>query len=233
MITHDTLTAQLDRLAPALRETLVSHFVATFEDLAGRTSQNFINAGNVVTGALKKVEPMHRVVGDVFVAGVQSMAPYGAYVEFGTRPHWPPIRPIFKWVEAKLDVVGYVFENEKGERLKQAKAVSQFARKKGEYMPSSAVWKPGMAMMPKRRTTTDTTRQRNMRIYRIARLIQFKIARKGTKGSFAMRQALDSLFIRYQVLTQPDGGRVYEIDAASIVQMLGGRVWGEIKRQLR
>lgn len=28
-------------------------------------------------------------------------APYAAAVEFGSRPHWPPIAPIIAWVEAK------------------------------------------------------------------------------------------------------------------------------------
>jgi len=31
-------------------------------------------------------------------------APYAAFVEVGTRPHWMPIAPLLQWVEVKLGV---------------------------------------------------------------------------------------------------------------------------------
>ena len=35
-----------------------------------------------------------------------SAAVYGAPLEFGTRPHFPPIKPILFWVEKKLGLAG-------------------------------------------------------------------------------------------------------------------------------
>lgn len=35
-------------------------------------------------------------------ADVSANAPHAAFLEFGTRPHYPPIAPIFEWVMRRL-----------------------------------------------------------------------------------------------------------------------------------
>lgn len=35
---------------------------------------------------------------------------YGKYVEFGTRPHFPPVRPIERWAQTKLGKSGIGFQ---------------------------------------------------------------------------------------------------------------------------
>lgn len=53
--------------------------------------------------------------GVVVTVGSPIWGSYGAFVEFGTRPHWAPIEPILTWVRNSMSVkaVGVSFESGK------------------------------------------------------------------------------------------------------------------------
>ena len=42
--------------------------------------------------------------GDKVTGGIETANPYAAAVEYGTRPHFPPVAPLKLWVKAKLGI---------------------------------------------------------------------------------------------------------------------------------
>jgi len=56
----------------------------------------------VNTGRLRaSIVPSVMSHGDVIEGIVGSNVTYAPYVEFGTKPHWPPLAPIMRWVHLK------------------------------------------------------------------------------------------------------------------------------------
>jgi len=56
----------------------------------------------VNTGRLRaSIVPSVMQHGDVIEGVVGSNVEYAPYMEFGTKPHWPPLAPIMRWVHLK------------------------------------------------------------------------------------------------------------------------------------
>lgn len=67
--------------------------------LAKEMKENIVNNGAVDTGAL--LNSIHvEMEGDAVIVG--SNLEYAPHVEFGTRPHFPPLEPIEEWARRKL-----------------------------------------------------------------------------------------------------------------------------------
>lgn len=52
-------------------------------------------------------------------------APYASFVEYGTRPHFPPVEPIAEWVSSRLTI------NDAKERRRVAFAIAHKIAKEG------------------------------------------------------------------------------------------------------
>ncbi|HWZ65631.1 MAG TPA: HK97-gp10 family putative phage morphogenesis protein [Patescibacteria group bacterium] len=74
------------------------------------------------------------------VARVKVNAPYGSYVENGTRPHWPPIGAIAAWAAKKGigDAKGYRATGKGSTPFLIARAISKRGTKAQPF------WKPGI-----------------------------------------------------------------------------------------
>jgi len=96
------LMAQLRR-SPARAEAVMDEMIS---DLAHRLAYRAKNYAPYATGNLRRSITPHRVkTGEWEVVAVGSkQKPYAAFVEFGTRPHWPPREPIERWVRIKLGI---------------------------------------------------------------------------------------------------------------------------------
>ena len=58
-----------------------------------------------VSGQLRdNIKSEIRGVGAEIVGAVGTWVPYAPYVEYGTSPHWPPLKPIALWVQRKLQI---------------------------------------------------------------------------------------------------------------------------------
>lgn len=104
-------------------------------------------------------------------------SPQGAWMEFGTRPHMPPIKPILVWVTRKFGL---------SERQKAK-------RKFGPYNPKFGPKKPpkqGPKMAPKygpKRSRQNRNDANAAKAYAIAKKVQWKIYHHGTapRGFFS------------------------------------------------
>lgn len=90
----DALQAAPQQVLDAVAETLTEE-TKTLVTLAQRRAP-------VATGRLRRsiTQAVTPVAGRV-EARVQATAPYAAFMEFGTRPHMPPIAPLQRWARAK------------------------------------------------------------------------------------------------------------------------------------
>lgn len=124
---------------------------------------------------------------DAITAQAVWTAEHAPYVEYGTRPHWPPPGPIREWVKRNIRI-----ETPAGPKGPQ---------------PGRAVVKP--------RTKRGTRDPREEEIDRLTFLIQRKIAMKGTEPvRFATRAArrvapsagdtLSRAIVRHVQGTRPD-----------------------------
>lgn len=91
-------------------------------------------------------------------------APHAPFIEFGTRPHWPPLEPLVQWVLRK-GMVG----------------------KRGKSASRSEAAKRGWET--RRRKVSGGPSYEEAEARQIARLIQFKIAARGTEPRFFMQKA--------------------------------------------
>jgi hypothetical protein len=119
---------------------------------------------------------------------------YGDYVEFGTRPHFPPIKPIFQWVENNLNVTSVGIAYKEGKVVPTGKGTRQFSKSR-----------------------FGSSHDRNMAVYQIAHAIQWKIAHYGTPGQFFMRRALTEMGLPFTVI-HGTVESTYEIDVAAYLQ---------------
>lgn len=129
--------------------------------------------GEVVDG----LEALHRKDG----ATVRSTAPHSGAVENGSRPHFPPIEPIERWVKLRgmqgLEKGSRGAAREMAKRIKRAGVTYEFTEiKRG----------PNKGAMRRRKvqgTSVDAPRE-------IAMMICRAIAARGTKPTFFMKRSL-------------------------------------------
>lgn len=99
---HSTKTAAME--ADKLHEQIVGAVRSAMNGPGGfmATARETIKANDqIVTGQLRR-----STGGDVEsdgnrVLGIVRTEAYGPYVEYGTRPHWPPFQPILDWVQRR------------------------------------------------------------------------------------------------------------------------------------
>ena len=185
-----------------IKEEVSAELVALGEHLAGVVQMTIRDKGAVASGALLgSITPVH----DGEAIKVGTPLEYGAPVEGGTRPHWPPYDPIRQWVELKK---------------------SQFTT-----LASGVKFEGGRAIST-RKGTKRVARSREVAILdSIAHAIQRKIAARGTQGRYFMRDSLNSLGIRYEV-AQEDGEMVYYVDVAGFIDNRGDDLWARIIERL-
>lgn len=75
--------------------------------LKADTRGNIVNKGIQNTGNLTRSVGEREITASRGVMGVGEK--YGAYVEYGTKPHFPPVAPIERWAKTKLGVSGLGF----------------------------------------------------------------------------------------------------------------------------
>ena len=104
MESNERLFRRLDYLASGqfITNSLfrVGHMIRTraIENLNKPTSHGEVSLPTSNSGELAKKIEVTSKGKSVFVI---SSAPYSAYVEFGTRPHYPPSKPLIKYVRRK------------------------------------------------------------------------------------------------------------------------------------
>ncbi len=167
------------------KNLIKEHLLALSEALAGRINEYAPDGqqlkGSFVGGYLSD----DGVSLDVMVG---SPLEYGAYVEFGTKPHWAPIEPLKLWVD-----------------LHQLDRIEVFIKKGTTTRPSRKISKG------------KTTSPRERAINSIAYAIQAAIAKRGTRPQRFMERALMDLKLPFTI-TYDSMGATYEIDIAAYLQ---------------
>lgn len=80
----------------------VARVLADYADaLAERYKAELTDAKRPASGELVKSVSTKVRIGDNFYAVDISLLDYWQYIEWDTRPHFPPHAPIFRWVQAK------------------------------------------------------------------------------------------------------------------------------------
>jgi hypothetical protein len=170
------------------KELIKEHLLALSEALAGRVNE-YAPDGQQLKGSFLP-SPLFDD-GQSIGIDVGTALQHGSYVEFDTKPHFPPTKPIFQWVERTLNIVSMGVTFESGRALPTGKVKRQFKQKKG--------------------------RDRNMQILAVTRAIQWHIFHYGTKGKRYMEKALRSLGLPFKVIFESTGA-TYEIDIAAYLQ---------------
>mgnify|MGYP007071576167 CR=1 FL=1 len=92
---------QFKQFSDRLRQEVLKDLLALSEHLTGLLQQN------VSVGATANLRGSFGYtitdVEDGVALSVGTPVEYGAHVEFGTLPHWVPIEPLIRWVNAKLE----------------------------------------------------------------------------------------------------------------------------------
>ena len=189
-----------------IREEIGNEMNAMALQLVGLMQRSLRETNSIATGLLVGSMQSEQVqmAGSVISLRVGTPVEYGAYVERDTAPHWAPIRPLYEWVERKLNVVALNVKFEGGKAKYTGTSVKQFGSKK--------------------------TFSRAREIYRVAKLIQYKIAHEGTKGKFFMRDSLDRLGLTYEV-REDEGEMVYAVDIATWIENRG-QLWTRVEGRL-
>jgi hypothetical protein len=137
---------------------------------------------------------------DVIRAETGTPVEHAIYYALGTRAHWPPLEPIRKWVEMKIQphvlAVGVEFSS-------------------------------GRALPTRKGTKVLRGAKREAEIMRVARAIQYAISKHGTRAHPFMEEALRDVGAPY---TRADegGDLVYQIDVAKWLESRGDELWARI-----
>lgn len=151
--------------------------------LFGEITRNApVGADGVLRGSFH-VEPY--AAEDGFGVTIGSPLEYAAYVEFGTRPHWAPLEPLIRYVEEKIQP--------------HVLAVAVSFPGEGKHA------KPGRA------TKKMKGADRVVEIMRVARLIQLKIAKRGTRAQEYIAKAIHAFGLPFRAIHDADGSR-YVVD---------------------
>jgi hypothetical protein len=191
----NTITPKLKAFESALQKEIDSTLTALGEQLTGMVQKNLRNSGSIASGTLlRTMGPVHS--GTWLKVG--SPVVYGSYVEIGTKPHWSPIEPLKLWVDLKkLDLVDLYIKTGRTRRL-------------------SNKLNPNKPHIHQNRLVSS----REAQINAIARRIQIAIARRGIRGRFAMRDALNSLGLKYSIISSGTS-MVYSVDLTEYLSRTG------------
>jgi hypothetical protein len=154
---------------------------------AARNTRNYI-VREKVPRAFGELADSASVVDTASGADVIFDAPHAAAVEVGSRPHMPPLEPLIAWVTLRgiqgLTAGGKVKRVKAGPAAWRARAAESVATALHEKMGSKAAksWR-AHAQNAVRALTPSTLGKLDAdpAVVSVARAIQMKIARKGTK----------------------------------------------------
>lgn len=104
-------------------------------------------------------------------------APHGAFMEVGTRPHMPPVKPLMEWVKIKMSPNRKKPPGSSGKEKKSSKPKAK---------------KPAKGNVPKQKRPKKAELT-DKQALSIAWAIALTIKKKGTKPRFYMKKALDTL----------------------------------------
>lgn len=79
-------------------EAVLKEYALTAEELY---KDRLLQDGRVATGELMDSVSCRIAYGNTTIAVDMDLLAYWKYIEFDTKPHFPPHLPIFKWVQAK------------------------------------------------------------------------------------------------------------------------------------
>lgn len=182
-------------------QALESEIMAVAEELAGRVREKTpVGATGKLGGSFASFT---KVATGMVIAEVGSPLNYGEYVEFGTRPHWAPLRPLFAYVDALVSQ-GRIDITVRG-------LSSREQATKRRYLPR--------------------TFSRAREVYRVAKLIQYKIAHHGTPARHMIRDSLQELGLGYKII-ETDVGKSYDIDIATWLAQQKPNILDKVKGQM-
>ena len=182
------ITVDMKRFDAAMQSTLSEMLDAYAIHLLGQVQAKTPQASGILAGSF--------VTGGTIVnsdgASVEVGTPvdYGAYVEFGTKPHWAPLEALYKWVEIQV-ASGRINITVHGQESEKVHA-------KGQYLPR--------------------TFSKSREIYRVARMIQFAIAKRGTRPQGYYAEAIRATGVNEFAVEKDAERMAYMID---VVPMLG------------
>jgi hypothetical protein len=167
---------KIERVPEIVRELLTEEILAAAAELEGRIKSRIREIGAITTGQMAGSYAVSQVPNqsNEIMVRVGTPVEHGDYLEFGTRPHFPPLEPIKRWVENKLNVIAVGVTFEGGKAKPTGKATRQFTR-------------------------IRNLDARDRAITKIARAVQFSIAQTGMRPRHFVRDALQSLGLEYQL----------------------------------
>lgn len=154
---------------------------------AARSTRNYI-VREKVPRAFGELADSAEVIDSAVGFAIVFTAPHAAAVDLGSRPHMPPLEPLIAWVTLRgiqgLTTGGRVKRVKDGPRAWRARAAETIASRLHEKMgsKSAASWR-AHAQNAVRALTPSTLGKLDAdpAVVSVARAIQMKIARKGTK----------------------------------------------------
>ncbi|SMB97951.1 phage protein, HK97 gp10 family [Thermanaeromonas toyohensis ToBE] len=84
-----------EEMFKAMVDAITEQLEKGLEDIGGQIERRAKRKAPTDTGALRRSITAQR---EGLTEKVGSNLHYAPYVEFGTRPHWPPVEPIREWV---------------------------------------------------------------------------------------------------------------------------------------
>lgn len=177
------LREKVERVPAVVRSVLEEELLAMGAELERLIKLNIREQGAVATGQMMGSYAVSDIgTRNVISVRVGTPVEYGNYVEFGTQPHVPPLEPILRWVENKLNVVAVGVTFKSGKAAPTGKATRQFSR---------------IRNIDKRRAA----------ILKIANAVRFALGKKGLRARRFVRDALESMQVKHVL-----NNYVYEVD---------------------
>lgn len=121
------------------------------------------------------------------VSRIVSDAPHAVIMESGSRPHTPPLKPLIAWVNRHKKTLS---GTKKTIRVRRKNGAFARARRQFKKLLRSLGLKNRSPAKAKRKPSPELT---DKQIEQIARAIQFKIARDGTKPTLYTKRQLPRL----------------------------------------
>jgi len=208
MATKNTVKAA--PITAALKKEIAAVLMRFGLLLEERMRMNIRDGGGIymgtLSGSIAAIPP--REVPQGILLKVGTPVEHGAYYEFGTRPHTPPLEPIRRWVEVKLQphVLAVAIEyKEVGGKTRALPRASGHKVLKGAA--------------------------REIAILQLAKRIQAKIRASGTEPHFFIARALQALGAPYQ-LVPSDGEMTYRVDLGAYLAKNEPELWNHVAAYL-
>lgn len=118
----NTIPQAARKLGRESRRQLTKDMRALSTELEGRFKRKITEKQAIASGTLRSsVQTVFQRHGTQTTSLVGASADHASYAEFGTAPHWAPIRPLMEWVnEKRLDQVSRFISTGKTTRARGA-----------------------------------------------------------------------------------------------------------------